>query len=205
VTHGRFCKAFTPEFIGRGIAKELFYDEVARQLNARVLVSSDKLPQHYKKFCKPNTMDGIVLFKSPRAAVWSDFKNERRSIVDSLKRWTSLYKNIIEWAPTFSKRIIFLSYHDIAQNPLWALEIINQSFALAEEAPKSIDFDEIPYCFIGGNPGGHQKKGIVASDEGGGWTKRSEKDFGERSKLIIDSDLEAKSTYDTLMQRATRL
>jgi len=191
VTCGPTCPVFNEKFAKTRFDKRSYYDIIAKKLDCEVLVVSDKLPQHYKRFRKPGSMDGIVLYKSPQAAAWSDIKNERRSIRESLERWTRLYEEILRWAPSFCNKLMFLSYDEMSRNPIETLRRIHSHFVLSGSIDPHVDIDAISYHFVGGNPGGHQKKGIkqdVSSKTG----------LDENMKYVIGQNLKATKTFERL-------
>lgn len=199
VVCGLNCRVLTPEFISMGFSALDFYPAVARKLKTKILVSSDKLPQHYRAFMRQKQMDGIVLFKHPAAAMWSDLKNERRKALVSLKRWTSLYREILAWAPSFCRRVIFMKYEDVASNPDVMLHHIKGAFAIKSMPRPATEIDNIVYHAIGGNPGAHQKKGIVVD------TSYTKQDCYGLLKDLLNNNQEALGVLNSLNERAIKL
>jgi hypothetical protein len=171
VVHGDDCKAFTREFTSARHAQKDLYAEAAEALGAQVLVSADKMISHYQRFVKRWEMDAIVLFKTPQAQVYSDMKNERRGFFDALDMWTTTYDAIIKWAlgEKFPKRTVFVSYEQLAADPLMTLEVICRALDLPKPPEDLLQrFSDAPlvggYHCIGCSPHSH-KRDVISVDK----------------------------------------
>jgi hypothetical protein len=168
VVCGAECEAFTPEFVNGAHDKHLLYEQVAKRLDASVIVSGDKMPMHYERFVQPGEMDAIVLYKSPQAQVYSDMKNEERDFDDALLLWCRAYDSIIKWVmrPGFVRSVVYVCYEDLAESPLSEMSRICSALELHEppedlvEQFLSTQLDKRYHC-IGCSPHSHRRGEII--------------------------------------------
>ena len=186
------CPVFTEEFLAQRIAPSALYQAVAQKMNARVLVVSDKRPRHYSSMAKSGDIDGIVMFKMPESAVMSDIRRERRSVVQSVTGYVELYKKIIEWAPRFCKRTLYLLYEDLAKKPVTMTKRVLENLGIDGEMAHG--YSEIDHHHIGGNPDAHRKKKVVLDDK---W-KRG---LSVEQKNYIKQHKSCQEIYHKLMQK----
>jgi hypothetical protein len=188
VVCGSECPVFTSDFIGRNHDKTVLYEQVAKQLNAAVIVSADKMPMHYERFVAPGQMDAIVLYKSPMAQVYSDMKNEERSFDEALLLWTRAYDNIIKWCarPGFVRSAIYVCYEDLAGNTQSEMERICEHLEvqappgdLVEQFISSSNLDNRYHC-IGCSPHSHRRGEIIVD-------KHWQKALNDKQKALCTS------------------
>lgn len=167
VVHGDTCPKLTPAFVDGPHAPETLYAEVAEALGAKVLVSADKMVMHYQRFVEHGKLDAIVLFKSPRAQVSSDMRNERRGFFEALDLWIATYQQIIEWvlSEKYPSRTSFVSYEKLASKPRLMMRAICAHHDLPAPSEDFLDRFQSAnntkaYHCIGGSPHSHDRSSV---------------------------------------------
>jgi hypothetical protein len=135
------------------------YQDVARRLGQPVMVVADKDPAYFEAGIAPGLMDGIVLFKRPEAAVFSIVKRKGNAL-NAMVDWCFLYGKALSWADTFCRRVVYVSYEEVAATPVAALRAMCTKLELP--APEH-DYRWMPaktYHYLGGNGGTHTRNKV---------------------------------------------
>lgn len=124
------CEVIDNEFKGSGLVDESLYERVAQRLGCDVLVSSDKNTDNFHRFVLPKQMDGIVLFKTPEASLWSNIKHHEASPRKSVEIYSRWYETFLDWAPNFCDRHVFVSYEMLVTFPEAMVKTLCRALAL---------------------------------------------------------------------------
>jgi hypothetical protein len=114
---GRDCPALNPEFrVGLAADPTGWYRRIAQQLQADILVSSDKAANSYRRLAPDLDFDLIVLYRNPADYIRSTKRKTLFNLTNALKKWVNTYQVIDQLQP-HGKRI-FLNWDSFAARPV---------------------------------------------------------------------------------------
>lgn len=133
-----------------------FY-KIAHQLRTNTLISADKNSPKLVDHDPLLRFDGLVVFKSPSQAWFSELKKRKAGESEShyleacqkyIGVWTQSYKSFLEdFSP--AGKTVFLSFEDFAKQPLAVLKSLTQSLSLPFD--ESVLTSILPGHAVGGN------------------------------------------------------
>jgi hypothetical protein len=193
---GEKCRVFSESFIASPPKKKDLYREVAERMGVDTLVVSDKLTGHYSQCCARNNVDGIVLFKRPEAAALSDMRNEGQTVEQAVAGYAGMYDGMLRWAPQYCRRLLFVNYEELAEDPWGMTEKVRKALGIPGELPEEKDYAAVEYHAVGGNPKAHKREDISVDD-------RWKTELSARERGFI-ANSRANAIFKKLMQKRTR-
>jgi hypothetical protein len=164
---GPSCKVFTPRFWRAQQSDDSFYQNVAEHLEVETLISSDKTAWLYERFVQPQTMDAILLVRSPFGVAASEkhrgIFQPRESARRSILTFLSHYALVPHWCRDFCCKTIVVTYEDLCAHPQEMVTSICKALELpAASVPQ--DLSTIRSHHIGGGIHTYATKAVVLDE-----------------------------------------
>ena len=204
VVHGPSCSVFSPAFLQQTFTDETLYSSLSNHIaamdyNAKYLVASDKYPDFYKKFSKPKSMLGIVFYKSPVLAYYSQTRTNKRPQTEALDPWVNIYSQALYWADKFCQRVAWVDYTAFALQPEHVFKRLVDVLKLETTLPEKIRM-ATDYHFIGGNFKVHKATTIAMDSSYANLSKQEMNEVYAREKVkSIMTELTKKSRAQDLV------
>jgi hypothetical protein len=150
--HGFDCDFVKPIVMNPPPEAQL-YDYILKKSGKKHLLTTDKSNMFVQRFCKPKTMMGIVLFKSPEAMVASGrrhpvgWENQHGSIMNLYHKF---YDHTLSYVQSSCTKWCAVESEIFARNPADEVRAVADYFGL--DQPKSFQFPHPDWHNIGGNP-----------------------------------------------------
>ena len=151
------CPALTAEFRRSEFTEENLYRRLAERFGTNTLVVSEVQRQRYECFCKPKTMDAVIIHKSPFGFVASDLRRKVRTADEALftlDHYKDVYSDILEWAERFCNRFVVVRYETLAADHVATMRAIFDALGL-ERGHVPEDLSKIDYHYIYGSQHTH--------------------------------------------------
>jgi len=159
------CAVFTHEFRKNLQSDPVnWYFKIAQQLNCQTLVSADKNISKLKKLDPTLSLDGVVLFKSPLQAWYSNYRKSSSAsstmtpITDINKymdAWASSYTNFLDNFPNTGDKV-FLSFDEFCKDPDSHMSKLGSILGLKFDESTMYHYGHEQHYF-GGNSGVNKK------------------------------------------------
>ena len=158
------CPVFTYNLLSRLRSEEIsdgeWWNIMSQETGAEIIISSDKLPKHYRRFGVPEFL--IFVYKDPRANIYSwckrkflndgsatrKFSNEE--IMKGIDWWIKISGDIVGWLENQQSEIAVVNLEDFVNNPKEMVRGISTWLA-TDFDPQIIDFWKRELHYIGGN------------------------------------------------------
>lgn len=193
VCHER-CPILTPKFRSSEFTEKSLYARIAEQFATDVLVVSEVQRQRYEVFCKPGSMDAVILHKSPFGFVASDLRRKVYSVDEArftLNHYKEVYGDILEWARRFCNRYVVVEYESLAEDHSAMMHAIFASLDL-DDGVVPEDLQKIDYHYIYGSQHTHAAQTVRVD---GRWKT----ELGEPLQSVIRQDTEAMDLHRRLV------
>lgn len=195
------CPVFNQAFFAQRFHQKNVYNMVWKTLGKpQVLVSSDKVPNHFARFTTPKTMDAIVLFRDLPGTCASDWKRRwkhGRTIDQTLTHYQGYYPLVEAFATQHCKSVTVVSYELLTANPKAMMAAICKKLNLPSMPAIPDDLRKLPIAHqICGNRNAFMREGISTD-------KSWQTELNPAQKKLIQSH-PANRTYTLLKSKCLK-
>jgi len=187
-----------------GLTYQNLYDRLAAKFGCDTIVTSDKMKHMIMAATAPKKADIVVLYKTPYAHTVSYIRNRSAegynpTVALALKRYKMCYgrgpkwAGMLQWVPDYARHHVFLGYGRLVRAPRAKMQIICDAFDLPP--PKNIEFNDIKWHHVGGNPGTVRSTAIFVDE-------RWKTELTDNQKRKIQKDTEAFDIYSEMVERS---
>jgi hypothetical protein len=164
---GPSCSVFTPQFREAQQSDDSLYQNVAERLGVDTLISNDKTAWLYERFVRPQTMDAILMVRSPfgiaasekHRGIFQPRESTRRSILTFL----SHYALVPHWCRDFCRKTIVVMYEDLCAHPQGIVTGVCEALELPETTVPH-DLSAIRFHHVGGGSHTYASRAVVLDE-----------------------------------------